>query len=97
MALLPSTIVLGSTAEGVKDVILRYKGKSSEPSLASVAAYKEAAKQRDKPGLFAYTDLAALAQRMDEAGKNLGPLERAMAAASRRRPTPRPCTGRRRR
>jgi len=76
MALLPSTIVLGSSAQGVKDVIVRFKGKSSEPSLASVASYKEAAKQRDKPGLFAYTDLAALAQRMDEAGKDLGPMER---------------------
>ena len=76
MALLPSTVVLGSSAQGVKDVIVRFKGKSSEPSLASVASYKEAAKQRDKPGLFAYTDLAALAQRMDEAGKDLGPMER---------------------
>ena len=76
MALLPSTIVLGSSAQCVKDVIVRFKGKSSEPSLASVASYKAAAKQRDKPGLFAYTDLAALAQRMDEAGKDLGPMER---------------------
>ncbi len=76
MALLPSTVVLGSSAQGVKDVIVRFKGKSSEPSLASVASYKAAAKQRDKPGLFAYTDLAALAQRMDEAGKDLGPMER---------------------
>ncbi len=76
MALLPSTIVLGSTAQGVKDVIVRFKGKSSEPSLASLASYKEAAKQRDKPGLFAYTDLAALAERMDKAGQELGPMER---------------------
>jgi hypothetical protein len=75
MALLPSTIVYGSTVESIQDVVRRFKGKSSEPSLASVAAYKEAAKQRDKPGFFAYTDLAALAGRMDELGKNLGPFE----------------------
>jgi hypothetical protein len=75
MALLPSTIVLGSSAESVQDVIRRFKGKSSAPSLASVAAYKEAAKQRDKPGFFAYADLPALAGRMDEMGKNLGPFE----------------------
>ncbi|HBI41623.1 MAG TPA: hypothetical protein DDY78_02040 [Planctomycetales bacterium] len=72
MALLPSTIILGSSVESVQDVVRRFKGKSSEPSLASVAAYKEAAKQRDKPGFFAYTDLAALAGRMDELGQNLG-------------------------
>ncbi len=75
MALLPSTIVLGSSAESVQDVVRRFKGKNSEPSLASVSAYKEAVKQRDKPGFFAYADLAALAGRMDELGKNLGPLD----------------------
>jgi hypothetical protein len=75
MALLPSTIVLGSSAESVQDVVRRFKGKSNEPSLASVAAYKESAKLRYKPGFFAYTDLAALAGRMDELGKNLGPFE----------------------
>ncbi len=75
VALLPSTIVLGSSAECVQDVIRRFKGKNSEPSLAGVTAYKEAAKQRDKPGFFAYADLAALAGRLDEMGKNLGPIE----------------------
>ena len=75
MALLPSTIILGSSPESVQDVIRRFKGKSTEPSLASVAAYKEAVKQRDKPGFFAYADMAALAGRLDEMGKNLGPLE----------------------
>jgi hypothetical protein len=70
MALLPSTVVLGSSVESVQDVIRRFKGKSSTPSLASVAAYKEAAKQHDKPGFFAYADLAALAGRMDELGKD---------------------------
>ena len=34
---------------------------------------RDAVKQRDKPGFFAYADLAALAGRMDEMGKNLGP------------------------
>ena len=75
MALLPSTIVLGSSVESVQDVVRRFKGKSSGPSLASVAAYKEAVKQRDKPGFFAYADLAALAGRVDELGKNSGPFE----------------------
>ena len=75
MAMLPSTIILGSSAECVQDVIRRFKGKSSAPSLASVAAYKDAVKQRDKPGFFAYADLAALAGRLDEMGKTLGPLE----------------------
>jgi hypothetical protein len=74
MALLPSTIVLGSSVESVQDVVRRFKNKSSGPSLASVSAYKEAVKQRDKPGFFAYADLAALAGRMDELAKDLGPI-----------------------
>jgi hypothetical protein len=73
LALLPGTIVAGSNVECVKDVVRRYKGKSADPALPSVAAYKEAAKLRDRAGLFAYADMGALAGRMREATKALGP------------------------
>ena len=75
MALAGPAVIFGSSLDGVQDVIRRYKGKSNGPSLANVASYKEAARQRDKPGLFAYADLASLAQRLDEMGANLGPFE----------------------
>ncbi len=75
MAMTGPAIVIGSSLDGVQDVIRRWKGKSTEPSLANVAAYKEAAHQRDKPGLFAYADLASLAQRLDDMGANLGSFE----------------------
>ena len=75
MAMSGEAVILGSSLDSVKDVIRRWKGKSTEPSLANVAAYKDAARQRDKPGLFAYADLASLAQRLDEMGANLGSFE----------------------
>src|SRR5215813_5587209 len=58
-AVLPGGIVIG-TETAVKEVIRRAKGKSADPSLASVRAYKESARLRDQPGLFAYADLQAL-------------------------------------
>jgi hypothetical protein len=76
IALLPDGFLLASSLDGAKDVIRRYKGKSSDPALTNVAAYKEAAKLRDRPGLFAFADLAALADRLDAAGKALGGAEK---------------------
>ena len=75
MALTGPAVIIGSSLDGVKDVIRRYKGKSTEPSLGSVAAFKEAARQRDLPGLFAYADVASLAQRLDDMKATLGPFE----------------------
>ncbi len=66
MALLPGALVFG-TVDDVKDAIRRLKGKSADPSLASVSAYREAAQRDDRPGLFAYANVAALAAAADEA------------------------------
>jgi len=62
-AIIPGGIAIG-TETAVKDVIRRAKGKSADPSLASVRAYKESARLRDRPGLFAYADLQALDAQM---------------------------------
>jgi hypothetical protein len=72
MAILPGAIAFGAKADAVKDVIRRFKGKSADPALASVSAYKEAATLRDRPGLFAYADLGALAAQVDELAKTPG-------------------------
>jgi hypothetical protein len=66
MALLPGALVFGSSPDAVKDVIRRLKGKSGDPSLASVSAYREMAERDNKAGLFAYADVAALAAAVDE-------------------------------
>ena len=68
-ALLPGTVIIGSTTESVKEAVRRVKGKSTEPSLATKSAIKDAAKLRDQPGLFAYADVPALASQLDEAFK----------------------------
>src|SRR5262249_7568254 len=51
-----------------------FKGKSADPALTGVSAYKEAAQLRDRPGLFAYADLGALAAQVDELAKTPGKL-----------------------
>jgi hypothetical protein len=66
MALMDKTLIVGSTTETVKDVIRRIRGKSSNPALTSVAAFKEAARLRNRPGLFAYADTTALAAQVDQ-------------------------------
>jgi hypothetical protein len=68
-ALLPGGVVFGTEAS-VKEVIRRAKGKGSTPSLTSVRAYKESARLRQQPGLFAYADLAALSGQMDQMFKD---------------------------
>jgi hypothetical protein len=57
----------GTTPQGVADVVRRLKGKDVGPTLASTAAFREAAGRRDRPGLFAYADPAALSRTLDEA------------------------------
>src|SRR5205823_2289854 len=52
MALLPDAMVVGSSVESVKEVVSRYVGKNTTPSLASLAAFKQATgKLKDRPGL----------------------------------------------
>jgi hypothetical protein len=69
-ALLPNAIVIGSTTDSVKEVIKRMKGKNAEqPSLASTRAFKDASKQRDKPGLFGYASGPEIAAQIDKALK----------------------------
>jgi len=92
IALLPDAFLLASSLDGAKDVIRRYKGKNSDPALTSLAAYKAAAKLRDRPGLFGFLDVAALADRLDAAGKSLGQAEK-RGRPSRRPSTPRPSAG----
>jgi hypothetical protein len=62
--------IIGSTADSVKEVIRRLKGKTGDPSLSSVAAFRDAAKLREKPGLFGFADLGALNIQLEELMKN---------------------------
>jgi hypothetical protein len=71
-ALLPNAIVIGSTTDSVKEVIKRMKGKNADqPSLASSRAFKDASKQRDKPGLFGYASGPEIAAQIDKALKKV--------------------------
>lgn len=72
MALLPGALVFGSSPEAIKDVIRRLKGKSGDPSLASVSAYRKAAQSDDRPGLFAYADFAGLAAAVEATAPRSG-------------------------
>lgn len=84
MAELPGTILFGSTADSLKSVIRRVRGKSSAASLTHLRAFKNAAALRERPGLFAYVDVAALQAKLDELasrGENAKPL--AWIAASK--------------
>ncbi len=69
-AVAQGAVIIGSTSDSVKDVIQRIKGKTSEPALTSKTAFKEAAKVRERPGLFGYADVAGLASRLDEVLKD---------------------------
>jgi hypothetical protein len=65
-AMLPGVIIIGSTTDSVKELIKRVKGKTADPSLAGVRAFKDAAKQRDKPGLFGYANGGEMSQQIDK-------------------------------
>jgi hypothetical protein len=69
LALLPDGLIIGSSTEGVKDVIRRMKDKSADPSLAGTAAFKEAATARDRPGLFGYANVDGLNTLLEDALK----------------------------
>jgi hypothetical protein len=66
MAQLPGLILFGSSVDSLKDVVRRAKGKSSAASLTNLRAFKNAAALRDRPGLFAYVDVAALEAKLGE-------------------------------
>jgi len=51
-ALLSGSVVIGSTPEVVKDLILRSKGKVKGGTLAQLRAFQDAAVFRQEPGLF---------------------------------------------
>jgi hypothetical protein len=72
-ALLPDGLIIGSTTDSVKDMIRRLKGKTADPSLASVAAFRNAGKLRNKPGLFGYADVGALHVQLEESMKTASP------------------------
>jgi Protein of unknown function (DUF3352) len=76
-ALMPGMLIFGSSPEQVQGVIRRAKGKTSDPALSNVRAFKDAAKLRERPGIYAYSDLEALAGQMDDAIKTLGPQQKA--------------------
>ena len=63
-------LIIGSTTDSVKEMIRRLKGKTGDPALSSVAAFRDAAKLRDKPGLFGFADLGALNIQLEELLKN---------------------------
>jgi hypothetical protein len=67
IALMPGLAIIASTPKAAREAVRRAKGKVSEPSLASVGAFKRGAAQRDKPGVFAYADVGALTAQVDAA------------------------------
>ncbi|HZT81977.1 MAG TPA: DUF3352 domain-containing protein, partial [Gemmataceae bacterium] len=71
--LFPGGLVIGSTTDSVKEVIRRMKGKTSDPSLANVAAFRDQAKLRDRAGLFGYADLGALGGQLDAMARKAPP------------------------
>jgi hypothetical protein len=73
MARTPGGLVFGSSVGVVKDLLRRARGKDGDASLASVRAYKDAAALRQRPGLFAYADVAALSAHLDEWSKSPRP------------------------
>jgi hypothetical protein len=73
-AMLPGALLVGSP-DAVRDVIRRAQGAVKEPSLASVETYQEASRQLGRePGLFVWSDPAALLDAVEKAG--LGRQER---------------------
>jgi hypothetical protein len=66
-ALMPGLAIIASTPKAAKEAVLRAKGKVSDPSLASVGAFKRNAAVRDKAGVFAYADAGALTTQVDAA------------------------------
>src|SRR5262249_15241730 len=78
-AMLPDALLIGS-ADAVKDVIRRAKGKDNSPSLAGVAAFQEAGKGfGNQPGLSAFEALPAFLEKMepivnDGPGRNVWPV-----------------------
>jgi hypothetical protein len=59
-ALLPEAVLIG-TPDSVKAAIRRARGKADGETLASAAAFQEARKELgERPGLFTYTDMAAV-------------------------------------
>ena len=65
-AFMPGVIIAASSLDGVKDMIRRCQGKKTDPTLASQAAFKEAAKLRERAGLFGYADVPRLAEQLDK-------------------------------
>jgi hypothetical protein len=65
----PGFILMGTNKEQVSTAIRRFKGKEKSPALAATAEFKEAAAQRDKPGLFIFADAKTLLGRLDDAIK----------------------------
>jgi hypothetical protein len=76
MVNLPGVIAFTSSQESARDVILRYKGKASQPALSSVRAFRDARELRERPGLFMAADIAALTAQLDDAARKLGPIVR---------------------
>jgi hypothetical protein len=68
IAMMDSALLVGAP-DAVKDVIRRAKGKSDEPSLASVETYQEASRQiGNEPGLFAYGHPPGVIAAIEKAG-----------------------------
>jgi hypothetical protein len=69
---LPGVVLMGSSVEAFNGVIRRAKGKSVEASLIGLRAFKDAAALRERPGLFAYLDMAAMQAKISELGGRPG-------------------------
>lgn len=67
IALMPGLAIIASTPKAAKEAVRRAKGKVSEPSLASVGAFKRNAAVREKANVFAYADVGGLTAAVDAA------------------------------
>ncbi len=69
---MPGSILMGSSTGAFNGILRRAKGKSVEASLTGLHAYKDAAALRERPGLFAYLDMAAFQAKIGEVGERPG-------------------------
>lgn len=66
---LPGAVLIGTSMEGVSDVIRRYVGKEKRLSLAGAPGFKEAVALHERPGVFAFVNTARAAELLDTLSK----------------------------
>jgi hypothetical protein len=69
-AYFPGSVIAGTSFEAVADVIKRIKGKEKAPALSGLAAFREAAALRSRPGLFVFAEPKDLLAKFEAAHKS---------------------------